>query len=124
MNLFQSGNFTLHSGQESAWKIDCDALTDADLDTLAQMVAQKIRFMAVVGVPTGGLRFAAALRKYVNHHDDHLPWLIVDDVLTTGKSMDEMRASLDPSQAYLGIVIFSRADYLPLWIKPIFQLAL
>ena len=35
MILFQSGHFTLHSGAHTFWKVDCDALTDGDLDTLA-----------------------------------------------------------------------------------------
>ena len=31
MNLFQTGNFTLASGQQSQFKIDADALTDEDI---------------------------------------------------------------------------------------------
>jgi len=36
MNLFQFGDFSLHSGSKSKWKIECDALTDEDVEALAQ----------------------------------------------------------------------------------------
>ena len=31
-NLFQQGDFTLHSGERSGFKIECDALTSHDWD--------------------------------------------------------------------------------------------
>lgn len=73
----------------------------------------------VVGIPRGGLRFAAALRPYAVLHSDTV--LIVDDVLTTGASMKEMR-SLKESQGYhtIGLVIFARKQP-PTWVEPIFR---
>lgn len=118
--LFKSGNFTSHSGLELSWKIDCDALTDDDLATLAIVVSQTLAFKDVHGVPTGGLRFAEALRRYIKD-DDRLPTLIVDDVLTTGKSMEDMKKSLGCAGEICGVVIFARPGAkVPPWIEPLF----
>lgn len=115
MNLFQKGDFTLHSGYKTFWKIDCDALTDEDIDTLAFVVSLSLNFSKVVSVPTGGDRLAKALEKYCDGED--FGTIIVDDVLTTGKSMNEMREKYPDA---LGIVIFSRGPT-PDWIEPLFQ---
>ncbi len=112
--LFQSGTFTLHSGSQSAWKIDCDSLTNDDLETLAQMAAEILpAFGEVIGVPEGGLRFAEALRRYSRLG----PTLIADDVLTTGGSMERFHmVGTD-----LGVVIFARGKC-PDWVTPLFQI--
>ena len=117
-NLFCTGDFTLHSGKNSGWKIDCDALTDDSLATLARMVGGWYDIAYVVGVPMGGLRFARAIEPYVNGKG--LP-LIVDDVLTTGDSMWEHKERIG-EQYVNGVVIFSRAEYLSTWIVPIFTM--
>ena len=118
VNLFQSGDFTLHSGEQSALKIECDALTSADWDTLAAMVAQRFKFAAVSWVPTGGMKFAFALQDYATNDTAH-PVLLVDDVLTTGESMEATRLLLsDPS---IGVVAFARGAC-PDWIHPIFKM--
>lgn len=118
-NLFQSGDFTLHSGQRSNFKIDCDALTDADWETLAVMAVERLEyFTAVEGVPRGGLKLAAALEKHKTTCADFEPQLlIVDDVLTTGASMEKQRADRDTT----GIVVFARGPLLP-WVKALFVL--
>ena len=87
MSLFRGGRFTLHSGDTSTLKIDCDALSDEDWQSIAAQVSTRFRFGAVIGVPRGGVPFARALEPYV---DDTLcgDTLIVDDVLTTGASME------------------------------------
>lgn len=124
MSLFQRGNFTLHSGEESWFKIDCDFLTDEDLDTLALLVAEDYRvgpFFIVEGVPTGGERFARALEKYAlsKYATARNPRvLIVDDVLTTGGSMERQRAGRDNVQ---GVVIFARG-VCPDWVVPLFSM--
>ncbi len=97
------------------WKIECDALTDADWDCLAYMVSERMAFSAVEGVPTGGLRFARALEKHAGKGG---PLLIADDVLTTGGSMEEHRAGREAQ----GVVAFSRCEEVPRWIVPLFQL--
>jgi hypothetical protein len=115
--LFRLGDFTLHSGANASWKIDCDALTDADLACLAKMAAELLPpFGSVEGVPTGGLRFAAALRPYATFG----PPLVADDVLTTGNSMEAQRRGRPDA---LGVVIFARGPCPP-WVTPLFAAAL
>ena len=122
MPLFNHGAYTLHSGGPSMFKIDCDALTDADWDALARLVASRIWFEEVVGIPRGGLRFAASLMRYVRPLG---PLLIVDDVLTTGASMGQKRLEIsarDPEMPVLGCVIFARGP-VPPWVTALFRMA-
>lgn len=114
MTLFQRGEFRLHSGGMSPWKIECDALTDEDLSVLAERASKLLKFGDVIGVPRGGTRFAQFLRAYAQPNGGAL---IVDDVLTTGKSMEEMRLKY-PDAA--GMVIFARA-LCPHWVTPLFR---
>ena len=86
-NLFQYKKFTLHSGGISYFKIECDAITKEDYKTLAKIVSDKIKFKDVYGVPRGGIPFEKALKEYISNDSNNL--LIVDDVLTTGGSMQE-----------------------------------
>ncbi len=113
MSIFKSGKFILHSGGKSEFKIDCDALTDEDIDSIARIISERRIFSSVYGVPSGGVRLAAALEKYCK------PWgprLIIDDVLSTGNSMNEVYKDGDA-----GVVIFARGKC-PKWVKPIFQM--
>lgn len=126
MSLFQTGFFKLHSGETSNFKIDCDFLTDEDINAIAlQLVHRLPSFRSVEGVPQGGLRLAAALQQYVlppsnggYYKDIGYPVLIVDDVYTTGASMDEQR---DFRVGVVGAVIFAR-NPTPAWITPLFRM--
>lgn len=109
MSLFQLGKFRSHSGVELDWKIECDALTDDDWAALAAIVARRLTFRRVVGIPRGGLKFAAALERHVSV--DGMFVVIVDDVLTTGQSLEKMYERLraeDADQPLLGLVVFAR----------------
>lgn len=117
MALFQTGDFTLHSGEKASWKIDCDALTRKDWDTLARIVAGQIDFYDVYGVPTGGSAFAEALFPYASETAKNM--LIVDDVLTTGNSMYEARSKF--GEHSIGVVVFARGVP-PSWVYPIFRM--
>lgn len=119
-DLFLPGPFRAHSGSVLPFKIDCGALTDADLATLAEQVAEQTAFSRVIGVPRGGLRFAATLEKYAEPAPSDIT-LIVDDVLTTGNSMADMRLPWLKGPCY-GVVIFARGPC-PDWVRPIFTLA-
>lgn len=123
MNLFNSGEFTLNSGQKSFFKVDCDALTDRDIDCLARLIKDNLPLFGwVEGVPTGGLRLAEAL-KPLSEPDCTEIGLIVDDVLTTGNSMETQRAG----RAAMGIVIFNRMPMMnvtPGWIRSVWRYGL
>jgi len=117
VNLFtySSSPIPLHSGITSHWKIDCDALTEHDWECLAAMAAEIAPpFHSVLGVPRGGFKFASALKKYRRADSDHT--LLVDDVLTTGRSMEHWRLRND-----VGLVVFARGKC-PDWVTPLFQM--
>jgi orotate phosphoribosyltransferase len=100
MNLFQYGYFLLASGEVSKWKLECDALTPQDWNSLAHMIKDKAgRFGSVIGVPRGGTPLATALIP----HATVGPRLIVDDVWTTGGSMIPLLREGD-----IGFVVFAR----------------
>src|SRR5689334_8078409 len=67
-NLFQSGTFKLASGKKSRFKIEMDALSDEDWETLALIAIEHVLppFREVHGVPRGGLPFAKALSCHVD----------------------------------------------------------
>lgn len=108
-HLFKLGYFISHSGLDLKWKVECDALTDQDIQALAWIIIERFSFKKVVGIPTGGTRLAKALEPYT----DPNAWctLVVDDVITTGASMEEERLK---HQASIGVAIFNRSqDPLP-----------
>lgn len=117
MNLFLNSAFTSHAGVRLPFKIECDALTDDDINVIAEIIARHTVFSSVVSIPRGGDRLAKALQEFVQ---DSGPVLIVDDVFTTGKSMEDMRRSIGGEP--IGVVIFARGD-LPDWVKAVFQLS-
>jgi orotate phosphoribosyltransferase len=110
--LFSCGDHVLASGQASNFKIDCDALSDADISCIAMLIAERVpRFGVVESVPRGGDRLAAALRPYAARGEQ---LLIVDDVWTTGRSMRAHRGDRDAR----GAVIFAR-ERPPDWVFPL-----
>lgn len=115
VSLFNVGTFQLHSGEYSDWKVDCDVLKDRDWFALAFIVAKRVGpFSAVEGVARGGLKLAMALRGLGLCATDG-PLLIVDDVLTTGASIEAQRAGRDA----IGAVVFARGAC-PSWVTPLF----
>lgn len=123
MGLFRLGQFTLASGITSNFKIDCDALTGDDLEALATIVTNVLPpIREVVSVPTGGDRFAAALRRVLGSFPEYGVFLVVDDVLTTGRNIERRAAILRPYGEVLGLVIFARGPC-PGWVTPLFQMS-
>lgn len=123
MTLFQDGDFTLHSGDKSDWIIDCGALTDDDLRVLAKLIVKTLPpFERVIGIPRGGLRFAAQLERHTTIGGPAV--LLVDDVYTTGASLREARQKLFDEDvalgAAVGVVLFARTADVPWWVVPLF----
>jgi hypoxanthine phosphoribosyltransferase len=118
MSIFIKKDFISHAGMSLDFKIECDNLTDEDIETLAYIISKEVKFRDVIGIPTGGIRLQNALEKY-KIESSILPIIIVDDVLTTGKSMKEYKKKYNADYGY---VIFSRAKRLPSWIGAIFRM--
>lgn len=121
MGFLQIGKFTLHSGKESDFKIDCDELTSGEVEAAAYLLSKKLHpFKKVEGIPRGGLRLAEAMERYVDPEAKRL--LVVDDVWTTGNSFREHCA--EKMEPLMGAVIFSRTTWLPAWVTPLFVMSL
>lgn len=137
MNLFQTGTFTLRSGEVSVYKIECDALTDDDWDGLAVMAFQFLpQFCHAIGVPRGGLKFADSLNRVGKNFGNSTgnevhPVLIAEDVVTTGGSMERFKESIERKDTlstnlpgFIGISVFARKETWPDWVIPLFPLTL
>lgn len=115
MSLFERKHFISHAGLPLEWKVECDALTDDDWETLALMISERCKFSYVEGIPRGGMKLANALQKYCYRslQSRDFPLLIVDDVCTTGKSLEVQRGG---RKDVIGFVVFSRnRNLLPNW---------
>lgn len=113
MSLFRNEPFVSAGGIPLLWKTECDVLTDDDWECIASIVGPMLTFARVEGVPTGGRSFAQALEPYA--HGQGL--LIVDDVFTTGGSMERHR----DGRFAEGVVLFAR-NPTPEWIRPVWSL--
>jgi len=119
--LFVDVKFIASSGQELSWKVECNAISEAEWDWAAARVAERFTFREVHGIPGGGLPFEKALRPYIQK-DGHC-FLIVDDVLTTGGSMEKAKEDLrrrHKGVPRIGVVLFARVSPPP-WIGALWQ---
>ena len=121
--LFQSVDFKSHSGLELKWKIECDALSDPEWFTISQMIMEiSVPFKEAIGIPRGGTKLGNLLNQYgTGKRED--PVLLVDDVLTTGESMNEFKRKRqwrNPVK-YIGWVVFAR-NKCPDWVTALFQM--
>lgn len=121
-HLFQIGPFKSHSGLTLGFKIECDALTDEDWKTFSVLIAAKVgRYSHVIGVKHGGSQLATYLCEWSTYEGTD-PVIIVDDVLTTGASIEDARKEwVSSGWEVRGIVLFARGEC-PDWVTPIFTL--
>lgn len=111
MTLFVKKDFIMHSGEKGDFKIECDALTDDDLETMAYLISKRFTFKKAHGIPRGGLRIAKKLKQYADPTDSRI--LVVDDVMTTGTSMQNELIKVreeNPAAIINGVVLFNRSD--------------
>jgi orotate phosphoribosyltransferase len=119
-HLFNSGDFTLHSGGATTFKIDCEALTLADWKALAALIRERIgRYRSVYGIPRGGVPLEELLAPD-STGDWRDPVLIVDDVYTTGTSMREAHSWIPDTENIVGAVVFARQPVREPWITALF----
>ena len=92
MSLFQKVDFKSHSGLNLSWKIECDEISKKEWKCLAEMIMdyEKRPFQAALGIPRGGIILGTYLNEYSTQNIED-PYLIVDDVLTTGGAMEEFK---------------------------------
>ena len=119
-DLFRSLNFKSHSGLDLTWKIECDVLSDPEWFTIKKMILEVTPpFREAIGIPRGGIKLGDLLNEHATGKEED-PICIVDDVLTTGESMENFLSlrgiegkSVMPA---IGWVVFARVQP-PLWIK-------
>ena len=124
MDLFQSVNFKSHSGLNLTWKIEMDALSEQDWFTIKKMIMEITPpFREAVGIPRGGVKLGDLLNEHATGKEGD-PICIVDDVLTTGGSMEyfltQYQRNRRPFTA-IGWVVFARTQCPPL-VKALFQM--
>lgn len=122
--LFQTGAYTFNSGVRSPIKLECDKLSDSEIETLALIGAHQVcHFGVIVPVPKGksdspidnAKRLAEALAPYARSSCPTI--LIVDDVWTTGGSMEACRIDRHSSEhrCVVGWVAFAYQKPAP-WV--------
>tara|TARA_Y100001949_G_C15974282_1_gene325376 strand:- start:1299 stop:1709 length:411 start_codon:yes stop_codon:yes gene_type:complete len=123
-HLFQSVNFKSHSGLDLTWKIEMDALDDLEWQTIARMIIEATPpFREAVGIPRGGVKLGDMLNEHATGNEGD-PICIVDDVLTTGESMEYFLSQYQRNRrpfTAIGWVVFARTMP-PLWVKALFQM--
>ena len=123
-HLFQSIDFKSHSGLDLSWKIEMDALSDPEWFTIKKMIMELTPpFKEAVGIPTGGSKLGDLLNEHGTGKEED-PICIVDDVLTTGESMEyfltQYQRNRRPFTA-IGWVVFARGQC-PGWVTSLFQM--
>ena len=123
-HLFQSIDFTSHSGLDLSWKIEMDALSDPEWFTIKKMIIELTPpFKEAIGIPQGGIKLGNLLNEHGTGKKED-PICIVDDVLTTGESMEyfltQYQRNRKPFTA-IGWVVFARGQC-PGWVTSLFQM--
>ena len=123
-HLFQSIDFKSHSGLDLSWKIEMDALSDPEWFTIKKMIMEVTPpFKEAVGIPTGGSKLGNLLNEHGTGKEED-PICIVDDVLTTGESMEYFLTQYQRNRrpfTVIGWVVFARGQC-PGWVTSLFQM--
>ena len=121
-HLFVEEDFKSHAGLDLHWKIEMDALDEAEWKCIARMIMeyQTEPFQSAIGIPRGGLKLSVYLNDYSTQNNND-PYLIVDDVLTTGGSMEEFKKEYFDNKKVFGWVVFGRQKSSD-WVRTLFQM--
>ena len=123
-HLFQSVNLKSHSGLDLTWKIEMDALQDGEWFTIKKMIMERTPpFKEAVGIPRGGIKLGDLLNEHSTGREED-PICIVDDVLTTGSSMEYFLNQYERNRrpfTAIGWVVFAR-NPCPSWVTALFQM--
>ena len=123
-HLFQSIDFKSHSGLDLSWKIEMDALSDPEWFTVKKMIMELTPpFKEAVGIPQGGTKLGDLLNEHGTGKEED-PICIVDDVLTTGESMEYFLTQYQRNRrplTVIGWVVFARGQC-PGWVTSLFQM--
>ena len=121
IDLFQKVDFESHAGLDLSWKIEMDALSENEWKCITHMIMELSQpFRAAIGIPRGGVK----LGQYLNEHStqkEEDPYLIVDDVMTTGGSMTEYKKEHFKDKFSIGWVVFARS-HVPIWCDALFRM--
>ena len=123
-DLFKSINFKSHSGLDLTWKIECEALSDPEWFTISKMIMELTPpFREALGIPRGGVKLGDLLNEHATGNEKD-PICIVDDVLTTGESMEYFLEQYSRNRVpfvAIGWVVFARVRT-PSWVQALFQM--
>ena len=101
-----------------------DALDDPDWFTITKMIMEITPpFSKAVGIPRGGVKLGDLLNQHATGNKSD-PICIVDDVLTTGGSMEYFLSQYQRNRrpfTAIGWVVFARKQC-PSWITALFQM--
>ena len=121
VDLFQKVDFKSHAGLDLSWKIEMDALSNNEWKCIAHMIAElSDPFQAAIGIPRGGVKLSGYLNEYCTHAPTD-PYLIVDDVMTTGGSMEVFKKEHFKDKHVIGWVVFARGQ-VPIWCDALFRM--
>ena len=122
VDLFQKVDFKSHAGLDLSWKIEMDALSDNEWKCIAHMIIELSQpFQAAIGIPRGGLKLSGYLNDYGSTQKESDPYLIVDDVMTTGGSMEVFKKEHFNDKYVIGWVVFARSK-VPIWCDALFRM--
>ena len=122
VDLFQKVDFKSHAGLDLSWKIEMDALSDNEWKCIAHMIIELSQpFRAAIGIPRGGLKLSGYLNDYGSTQKESDPYLIVDDVMTTGGSMEVFKKEHFNDKYVIGWVVFARSK-VPIWCDALFRM--
>ena len=121
VDLFQKVDFKSHAGLDLSWKIEMDALSENEWKCIAHMITELSQpFRAAIGIPRGGLKLSGYLNDHSTQKESD-PYLIVDDVMTTGGSMEVFKKEHFNDKYVIGWVVFARSK-VPIWCDALFRM--